>query len=538
MSSNGKMAREQGPREQWGGSLGFVLAAAGSAVGLGNIWRFPYITGENGGGAFVLVYLICVLLIGLPIMICEISLGRYAQRDPVGSFAKIAPGPTIGTRMLAMILFLAGVLMLVFARVGLGLVFLAASISFFFHGWRTVGYLCILTPFVILAYYGTVGGWTITYFFKGLFQGLNFSTPEEAAATFRQVADTPSIAVTAQVGFMLLCGLTVRFGVRNGIELVSKFLLPLLFLLLIILIVRSVTLPNASGGVNFLLSPDFSKLSTGGVLLAMGHAFYSLSIGMGALITYGSYLDSKKNIFANSLMIVILDTVVASRAGLAIFPAVFSVGMPIDQGPNLVFQIMPLIFNSIGSHFGWFWSSVFFLLLAIAALTSGISLLEVMVCCLVDHFRMKRHSATFWATLTITAVGVLCTISHNDWSRLEILRQWITQLFGGARGSMFDLADKISSSYMLPICGLGISLFVGWVWGTSAAVRELRRGAGPLPDVNFFALLAGLKDDPIAQAGTHSFTLGMIWGIFVRFIAPIGIVIVFLHSIGWLDIGL
>ena len=538
MSSNDQLAREHSPREQWGGNLGFVLAAAGSAIGLGNIWRFPYVTGANGGGAFVLVYLICVLAIGLPIMICEISLGRFAQRDPVGSIGKIVSGPAIGTRMLGILLFLAGVSLLTFAHFGLGLIFLLAALGFFFLGWRVIGYLCVITPSVILAYYGTVGGWTIAYCLKGLFRGLNFSTPEAAAEAFQQVSNTPIIAVSAQVGFMLLCGLTVWLGIRGGIELVSKYLLPFLFLLLLILLARSISLPNASAGIKFFLAPDFSKLTAGGVLLAMGHAFYSLSIGQGILITYGSYLDSKKNIFSSSLVIIVLDTLVAIMSGLIIFPAVFSVGMEINQGPKLVFQIMPIIFNAVGHGFGWFWCTVFFLLLLVAALTSAISLLEVSVSCLVDHFHMKRHAAAFWATLAITAGGVLCTLSLNDWSRLEPLRQCITWLFGGVYDSMFDLADKITGSYLLPICGLGISLFVGWVWGTGSALRETRRGAGSLFDVNFFALLAGLKDDPNAQAGGHTLTLGMIWGIFIRFIVPIGIAILFLYSIGWIDVGM
>lgn len=538
MSSNDNLVREHGSREQWGGSIGFILSTAGAAIGLGNIWRFPYIAGENGGGAFVLIYLLCVLFIGLPLVICELSLGRFAQRDTVGGVAKIAPNPTLGTRLLGIILFLTGALHLALAHIGLGLVFLLAAFCLFFLGWRSVGYMSVLTGASMLTYYGTVGGWTIAYFLKGLFQGLNFSTPEAAETAFRQVADNPMIAVFFQVGFMTLCGLTVWFGVRNGIERVSKYLLPFLFLLLIVLIARSVSLPNAFAGIKFLLAPDFSKLSAGGALLAIGHAFFSLAVAQGILTTYGSYLDPKKNILTSSLVIVILDTCVAIMAGLVVFPAVFSVGMEINQGPKLVFQIMPIIFNSIGGSFGWFWSSSFFLLLLIAALTSGIALLEVAVCCLVDHFHMKRHAATFWATLAITAVGVLCTISLNDWTRLEVLRQCITRLFGGAYDSMFILADNITGGYLLPISGVGISLFVGWVWGTSEAIREIRRGAGAMFDVNIFALLAGLTGDPASQTRAHTFNLAVIWGIFVRFFVPIGIIILFLHSIGWINIGI
>lgn len=525
------------PREHWGGNIGFVLAAAGSAIGLGNIWKFPYITGENGGGAFVLVYLACILLIGLPIMICEITLGRYAQKDPVGAFLKVAPNPTGTTRSAGVVFLLLAAGLLCFGKFGLAGVFTLIALLIFRYGWGTLGFLCVFTPFIILSYYGTVGGWTIAYFFKGIFQGLNFTEPAAAEATFMSFANNPYWAVFYQLFFVGLCGLVVWFGIRNGIELASKFLLPLLFLLLIILIMRSLTLPGAAAGVRFLLSPDFSKLSGEGVLIALGHAFFSLSLGMGAMLTYGSYLDQNKNIFANSLTIVALDTMVALMAGLAIFPAVFAMGLDPQAGPGLVFQIMPMTFNAIGDHFGWFWSSIFFLLLAIAALTSGISMVEVCVSCLIDYFGIKRHKAAFWSTAAAAFIGVLCTLSVFNWDRFPTLAASIGWLFGTPAASMFDLADKFSSNYLLPLGGMGISLFVGWVWGTRHAVAEIRRGGGQYADVNFFALLAGMKDAPESNDRTHTFTLAMIWGIFIRFISPVCIVIAFLHAIGWLKIA-
>ncbi|MBQ6620803.1 MAG: sodium-dependent transporter [Thermoguttaceae bacterium] len=505
------------PREKWGGNIGFILAAAGSAVGLGNIWRFPFITGQNGGGAFVLIYVLCVLLVGLPIMICETTVGRWAQSDPIGAFGKIEPTPGRRTRTVAVLLFLSAAALLFCRHYGQGAILMILSVTLAVKGWRIIGYFSALVPMVILSYYGTVGGWTIAFFFKGLAHSLNFTTPERAAAVLQSVTEDPRIAVPYQLGFMFLCAATIWFGVRRGIELVSKLLLPLLFLLLVVLIIRSVTLPNSFEGVRFLLRPDFSKLSAEGVLLAAGHAFFSLSVGLGLLTAYGSYLDADKNILTNSLIIVLLDTGIALMAGLAIFPALFSVGMAVDQGPKLVFQIMPIIFNSIGGSFGWFWSSIFFLLLAIAALTSGISLLEVTVCCLVDHFRFKRHGATVLTAVVISAIGVLCTISLDDWSRLPALQRAITFLFGGAKGSMFDLADKLSSNYLLPIGGLVISLFVGWVWGTDNVVRQLPANPATGDDA---------PKPPLAER--------IFWGIAIRFVAPAAIIIVFLHTIGWL----
>lgn len=530
-------AKNSLPREHWGGNIGFVLAAAGSAIGLGNIWKFPYITGENGGGAFVLVYLLCIVLVGLPIMVCEISLGRYAQKDPIGAFLKVAPNPTATTRSAVVLFLLLAAGLLCFGKFGLAIVFVLAALATYHYGWGIIGVLCVVSPFLVLSYYGTVGGWTIAYFFKGLFQGLNFTTPEAAKTTFDTFANNPYLSVFCQLAFISLCGLVVWFGIRNGIELASKFLLPLLLFLLVVLLMRSLTLEGSSAGVRFLLSPDFSKLTSEGVLVALGHAFFSLSLGMGAMLTYGSYLDQNKNIFASSLTIVFLDTLIALMAGLAIFPAVFAVGLDPEAGPGLVFQIMPMTFNAIGDHFGWLWCALFFLLLFIAALTSGISILEVCVSSLIDQFGWKRHQAAFLSTTLVALVGVLCTLSVFDWERLRPIQTFFTRLFGSANGSMFDLADNVSSNYLLPLGGVGLSLFVGWVWGTRHAMTEIRRGGGQVADVNFFALLAGMKDDPVSRDRTHTFTLAMIWGIFIRFISPAGIAVAFLHSIGWLKLG-
>ncbi|MDO5566519.1 MAG: sodium-dependent transporter [Planctomycetia bacterium] len=528
---NGKQTIE---REHWGGNLGFILASAGSAIGLGNIWKFPYITGENGGGAFVLVYLACILIIGLPVMICEITLGRNTQQNPFGAFRQLAPNASKSTSSFGILCILIACGLLCFGRFGLSGIFFLIGIGGLYYGWAVVGLVCVFTPIVIMSYYGTVGGWTIAYFFKGITQGLDFTTVEAAKQTFDTFSTNAYWPVFFQLLFMILTGVVVWFGIRNGIELASKFLLPLLLVLLLILVMRSLTLDGAREGVRFLLSPDFSKLTPNGVLVALGHAFFSLSLGMGAMITYGSYFERTKNIFSASAYIVILDTMIAMIAGLAIFPAVFAMKMDPQCGPGLVFQIMPITFNLIGDHLGWLWISIFFLLLIIAALTSSISMLEVCVAYLMDEFKVKRHAAVFWTTVVVSIVGIICTLSVTNWDRFPWLQQAIVWAFGDACDSAFALADTFSSNYLLPLGGLGIAVFVGWIWGTRFAIDEIRKGGQQVPDANFFVLLAGLKDDPITQAKPHIFTLAIIWGIFVRFISPVAIIVAFLNSIGWL----
>lgn len=522
-------------REHWGGSLGFVLAASGSAIGIGNIWKFPYIAGMNGGGAFVFIYLLFIFLIGLPIMICEITIGRATQQNPFGAFRKLCPKNSPTTISFGLACFLLSFGLVCFGRFGLAGVFFALGASSLYFGWSTIGLCCVLTPIVVLSYYGTVGGWTIAYFVKGLTQNLNFTSSVVAQETFNRFMAAPRQMVFYQLLFLFTCGLVVWFGIRRGIELASKFLLPFLLLLLLILLMRSLTLDGAREGVRFLLSPDFSKLTSEGVLIALGHAFFSLSLGMGAMITYGSYFDRTKNILSTSTKIVFLDTLIALLAGLAIFPAVFATGMNPDLGPGLVFQIMPITFNLIGDHLGWLWCSIFFLLLFIAALTSGISMLEVCVSFLIDELKMKRHHAVLLTTSVIAFFGVLCTLSVGTWERFPLSQMVITWLFGSADGGFFDLADNISSNYLLPLGGLGISIFVGWVWGTKFAMDEIRKGGEQIPDANFFALLAGLKDDPYSQQRTHTTTIATLFGIFIRFLTPAGIVVAFLHSIGWLQ---
>ncbi|RMF58891.1 MAG: sodium-dependent transporter, partial [Calditrichaeota bacterium] len=338
------MVQSSEQRGQWSSKIGFIFAAAGSAIGLGNIWRFPYITGENGGAAFILIYLLCVVLICLPYMFAELALGRATQKNPVGAIRAITPGSL----------------------------------------WVGIGVLGVLTGLFILSFYAVIAGWAFGYIFKTLF---NESTP------FQQFIATPMLDIGLTALFMLFTIMVVYGGVQGGIERWSKLLMPMLLILLIALIIRSVTLPGAETGIEFLLKPDFSKLTGKSFLAALGQAFFSLSLGMGLMITYGSYLSKKDNMVTSAVWVAIFDTVIALLAGFMIFPALFAFGKQPDAGPTLIFIVLPELFQKMfmGNVIG----ALFFLLLSIAALTSTISLLEVPVAYVVDEMGWKRKR-TVW----------------------------------------------------------------------------------------------------------------------------------------------
>lgn len=519
-------------REQWSGPWGFILAAAGSAVGLGNIWKFPYIVGENGGGAFVLVYLLCIAVIGAPVMMCEFALGRHTQRNPVGAFKALSPKSSVLAHLVGLGVLLAGTFLLLFRCWGWGTLLIGLGLLIVRHGWVLVGVMGVVAGFTILSFYSVVAGWTIGYVWKAISGQLAFTEVVAAKAHFGHFIQNPAWALGCHFTFMLLCVLIVYRGISAGIERWSKILMPVLFLIILALIIRSLTLPNAMAGVRFYLTPDFSKINTGSVLTALGHAFFSLSLGMGAMITYGSYLDRKANLFSSTLSVVTLDTLIALMAGLAIFPAVFAQGFNPDAGPGLVFQVLPTVFHQI--PLGAFWAFLFFVLLLIAALTSGISLLEVATAYFVDERGWQRHRAVMVVGGAIFILGSLCAISVSDWARLEWIHSGLLKVFGTTKASFFDTIDNLSSNWLLPLGGLFISLFTGWIWGTKYALDEIRQGSSNFGDVHLISLLAGLKDDPSHNASVHVITLASLWGIFIRFISPIAVLIAFLHTIGWL----
>lgn len=518
-------------REHWSSGLGFIFAAAGSAIGLGNIWKFPYIAGQNGGGAFVLVYLACVVMVGMPVMLCEMTLGRATQKNPVGAFKALSPDTSRLANLIGVSMIFSGLALLCFKQFGWAAVVCAVGLLVMFYGWTTVGILCIVTPFAILSYYCVVGGWTIGYIYKSFAQELNIATVPEAGGIYDVFIANTGLMVGLFLIFALLTSLIVWGGVKNGIERWSKILMPLLFVLLLVIMLRGLSLPGARRGVAFLLKPDFAKLSAEGVLIALGHAFFTLSLGMGAMITYSSYISREQNIFLSSLAVVFLDTLVALLAGLAIFSTVFAMGFSPDVGPSLVFKVLPAVFNAI--PLGWLWAGLFFLLLSVAALTSAVSLLEVAVAYFIDERKWNRHKAVAVCTLGIIASGLLSAVSITNWKKIEWLHDWLVKAFNVQSGNFFDTIENLSSNWFLPLGGLGICLFVGWVWGTRKAVKEIRYGSSNFADVHLIALLAGLKDDPSHNDERyHVLTLASLWGIFIRFIAPVAITIAFL----WMNI--
>ncbi len=521
-------------RENWSSHLGFILAAAGSAIGLGNIWKFPYITGQNGGGAFVLLYLLCVAMIGIPVMICEIALGRHTRRNPVGAFKQLNPPSCALAHLIGLAMTLCGVLMLAMGTYGWGILTIALGILVFRYRWTLVGAIGVTAGFTILSFYSVVAGWTIGYIGKAVSGRLAFAGEADANAAFGTFTTHPVWPVVTHLIFMLLTIYIVYHGVRGGIERWSKILMPLLFVLLALLIIRGLTLPGAIAGVQFYLSPDFSQLTATSVLEALGLAFFSLSLGMGAIITYGSYVAKEENIFTASLYIVALDVIVALLAGLAIFPAVFAMGFSPDEGTGLVFKVLPTVFNQI--PLGAAWATVFFLLLTVAALTSGISLLEVVTAYFIDERGWTRKRASVVFGLLIFLIGALCAISLSDWSRLPWIEKAIRAVFGTAHASFFATLDEVSSNWLLPLGGLFIALFVGWVWGPHRAIKEIRSGAGAFADAHLWSLLAGMQDETPPPPGTHVVTLASLWGVFIRFISPVAILIAFLYTIGWLNI--
>ncbi len=430
-----------GSRGSWSGHAGFILAAAGSAVGLGNVWRFPYSTSQNGGGAFVLVYIAAVLAVGVPIMVAEVLLGRSTQRNPVGALRALAPG----------------------------------------GGWPLVGMLGVVAGFVILSYYGVVAGWTFDYLFMSLTGTLQSGASMQSV--FESLTGSPLRQICWQAVFMLATVAVVARGVEAGIERASKVLMPLLVAFLLVLLGYALTSEKAAEGLSFFLTPRFTDLGWDGVLAALGQAFFSLSLGMGAMITYGSYLDNEYSVLRSGCLIASMDTLIAVLSGLVIFPLVFSFGLDSTvYGPGLVFVVVPEALLRMPASA--MLSTLFFALLLFAALTSAISLLEVVVAFLIDEFGWSRSSAAWGAGGLIFALGIPSAMS----------------------GDFLGWADRLASEVMLPVGGLLIALFVGWKLPVERALAGYS-GAG----------------------GSGGFTL---WRLCVRFVAPVAVVVILLQKIG------
>jgi len=518
---------KQEKREHWGSSFGFIIAAAGSAVGLGNIWKFPYVTGENGGAAFVLVYLICILLIGFPIMLAELTIGRKAQKGPIGAFRDLMPKNCLIAHILGITIGLSGLGLLFFKHWGWGVLAIVLAAAIFKLSWGVVGYISVICAFVILSFYSVIGGWTIGYIVDTIRGVVNFETTEQASSFFGANITNLPWAISYHILFMVICIALVMSGLKKGIEKWSKILMPLLIILLIALIIRGLSLPGAQAGVSFYLLPDFSKISTQSILVALGHAFFSLSLGMGIIITYGSYVEEKQDLFKASLSIVAFDTIIALLAGLAMFPAIFALGGEPTAGPGLIFQVIPTIFHKI--PFGTVWIFMFFTLILIAALTSAISLLEVVTSAMMDEFKFSRHKATAASGISIVLLGLLSAVSVANWDNIEWLHTFFVKGFNINVSSFFDVADHLTANWLLPIGGMLLAIFVGWIWGTKHAVEEIKKGAPEFENTSFLVIFGGSKDKK-----PYVPTFAAIWGFSLRFLSPIAVIIVFLYSIGWI----
>jgi len=433
----------------------FILAATGSAVGLGNIWKFPYITGENGGGAFVLVYLFCICLVGIPVMAAEIMLGRTGRQSPINTMSALVKEQGVSKL------------------------------------WVGIGWMGAVSGFLILSFYSVIAGWALEYIYSmasGVFDGVN---SEQSGKIFSSLLANPSMLLIWHSIFMLLTLYVVARGVNEGLEKAIRILMPTLFILLALLLAYSATLDGFSAGFNFLFSFDFNKLTSESIIVALGHAFFTLSLGLGAIMAYGAYMPENVNIGKTALIVGTLDTVVALAAGLIIFPIVFSNGLEPSAGPGLLFQTLPIAFGQMpyGSLFG----SLFFILVAFAAWSSSISLAEPIVAWAIESRGINRHHAALYIGISAWLLGIGTIFSFNIWSDFT--------LFGK---TFFDCLDFLTTNIMLPLGGLLIAVFVSWIMRDSDVAQEVRM---------------------------ESPSLYKAWLFVLRFVAPIAILIVLINGL-------
>ncbi|WBW95678.1 sodium-dependent transporter [Oceanirhabdus sp. W0125-5] len=437
-------------RENWGSKIGFIMAAAGSAVGLGNIWKFPFTAGDNGGGAFVLIYLVFVVFIGFSIMLTEFGVGRSKELAAVGAFKSVD------------------------------------------RRWTFTGVLGVLSGFLIMGFYPVVGGWALAYVFKVVTGLLN--NPALIGDSFNGFITNPGLPLIWMVLYLILNVVIVVKGISSGIEKAGKILMPLLFGILIIIAVRGLMLPGAMAGMEFLFKPDFSKVNGSVILAALGQAFFSLSLGMGCMITYGSYLSKKQNLVQNAAIVTAMDTSVALLAGIAMFPAMFAFGIAPTAGPGLVFVVVPTLFAEMGA-LGPVFALLFFIALTVAALTSSVSLLEVVVAFLIDEKKFTRKKAVFSSA---TIMALLCILASLSIGGLG------PKLFGTGA---FDIFDLLTDKIFLAIGGMLLCIFAGW---------RLKK-----------------KDlyDEITNNGTVKFGLFGVWYALVKYVIPVTIAIVAINGV-------
>jgi len=447
-------------RDTWGSKFGFIMAVAGSSVGLANIWRFPYIVGQNGGAAFIAIYIAFLALIGFPILISEIAIGRRTHTSPSGAFEKLGRN----------------------------------------RFWAYPGKLTILTGFIVSGFYSVVAGWIFGYLIESLFGKItSFDSTQEAANHFRSLLDNPAWGVLCHFAFISFSTLVLFFGVQHGIERGNKIMMPLLFVALSFLVFKGISLPHADEALTFLFTPNWSEITPQALLIALGQAFFTLSLGQGTMVTYGSYLKDNTNIVTSCVPIVLMDFFVSILAAIAIFTIVFSVGAQPDSGPTLLFDTLPWVLSQIPG--GSMLAIAFFLLVTLAALTSEISAMEPTIAYLRDEWGWSRHKAVLACGGAAFLLGVPSALSYSLLSHMHI-----------AGRPILDFMDFLCSSILIPIGGLFAVIMTGWVWGFPATLTQLKEGASDLFE-------------------KHGWLKGYFY-ICMKFIAPISIVIIFLHSMG------
>ena len=454
---------DKNKRETFSTGFAVFFATLGSAVGLGNIWRFPYLTGSNGGGAFLLAYLLCVALVGIPIMACEFYIGRKSRKNAVGAFKKLKAG----------------------------------------KGWKVIGFMGVASAFLIMFFYSSVAGWVYSYVFRALKGDFTGVTAATAKTKFMTTLVGPISPLVWQFIVLVVVSIILIAGVKNGIERITKTLMPVLFILIIICDVRALTLPGASQGLNFLFHVDFTQLTGPVILTALGLAFFKMSLGIGIMITYGSYFTHDNDMIATSAKVALSDSLVSILAGIAIFPAVFSFGMEPSAGPGLLFMTIPLVFSKI--PFGSVLLVAFFLLTAIAATTAMMSIVQVPVAYFTEEKGMGRKKAVLLTTGIIMVVGILATLSADSSSVLGNIH------IIGKKG-FFDSFDYLSSNILLPVGGLITAIYIGYFVKKEDFKLELSN--------------QGTLNNDLVLNIVHAF---------IKFVSPILLIVVFLNSIGVID---
>ncbi|ERJ11696.1 sodium-dependent transporter [Haloplasma contractile] len=441
-------------RDKWSSKLGFILAAAGSAVGLGNLWKFPYEAGSNGGSAFVLLYFIFLILIGIPLMLAALTLGRKTKKSVFGAYQSVD------------------------------------------QRFSFVGALGVIGSFFLLAFYSAVGGWVLYYLKEALLNAFTTTNPDVLGLKFSELLNSPLELIMYQGFFMVLTTVIVLRGISAGIEKVSKIMMPALFIMIVIIAIRNLTLPGSFEGVKFLFAFDVSKINLDVIMNALGQVFFSLSIGIGTLVTYGSYLDKDDDLLSSSIIIPSIDTGIALLAGLATLPAVFAFGFEPTGGPGLMFITLPAVFASM--PFGYLFSVIFFFLVFFAALTSSISMLEIPVSYFIDEKNTRRLPTTIVLAIVIMLLGIPAALSIGPteaWKSFAVIGSI----------NIFDVYDQFTSNVLLPTGGFLLSIFVGHVLGTDQAIEEI-------------------------ESSGVTFRLKGIWSILIQYIVPAFVGLIMLNS--------